>query len=354
MDLISGIAVSNLGHSHPEIKKAVKKQVDRHLHLMVYGEVIQSVQVELAKELCSLLPSQLSSVYFTNSGSEATEGAIKLAKRFTGRNKIISFRNSYHGSTQGSLSVCGNEALKNSYRPLLPGIKILEFNSVAELGEIDEKTAAVIIEPIQAEAGLIIPEETYLKKLKEECEANGTLLILDEIQTGMHRTGPMFAFEESGVIPDILLLGKAFGGGLPLGAFISSRKIMSVLSYDPVLGHITTFGGHPLSCAASLALVKHLKQGNYKSEVIRKGRVFQNYLHHPLIREFRGKGLFCALKFDSSDLNQKVIGKCLERGLLTDWFLFAPDCLRIAPPLIISDDEIKMACSVILESLNEN
>ncbi len=352
LDLISGIAVSNLGHANPQIKQAIKDQVDKHMHLMVYGELVQSVQVRLASKLSNLLPDNLSCVYFTNSGTEATEGAMKLAKRQSGRTSIIAFKNAYHGSTQGSLSVCGNEDLKNAFRPLLPGIEILDYNELNHLDRINESTAAVIVEIIQAEAGIIIPSNDFLLKLAVQCKANGCLLIVDEIQTAMRRTGPMFAFEATPIIPDILLLGKGFGGGMPLGAFISSREMMSAFTHKPVLGNLSTFGGHPVSCAAAEASLDQLVSSEWESVIESKEKLFRKLLVHNKIIEIRGKGLFLCLEFENAKINQDIISKCLLRGLFTDWFLFAPNCLRLAPPLIISDEEIETACSIILEVLN--
>ena len=352
-DLISGIAVSSLGHKHPVIQKAVIDQVERHMHLMVYGEFIISPQQELASRLASLLPPSLDSVYFTNSGAEAVEGAMKLAKRLTGRTGIASFRHSYHGSTQGALSICGNEELKNAFRPLLPGHRMLEYNDENSLQQIDDSLAAVFIEPIQAEAGVILPHHGFLEKVKSRCEATGTLLVFDEIQTGMGRTGKLFAFLEHGITPDVLLLGKAFGGGMPLAAFISSHENMSALTHHPVLGHLTTFGGHPVSCAAAMASLNFIVGNNLAVDTLRKEKLFRENLKHPSIIEIRGRGLMLSLKFSSEKFNQDVILKCYDKGLITDWFLFAPDCLRIAPPLIISDEEIADACTKLTAAIEE-
>lgn len=351
LDLISGIAVSNLGHNHPEIKKAITTQLDSHLHLMVYGEFVQSPQVKLATALSEILPENLSSVFFTNSGSEAVEGALKLAKRFTGRTEIISCKNAYHGATHGALSIIGSEEWKNSFRPLLPDVKQLLFNHWEDLSEITEKTACVIIEPVQGEAGVRIGNVYYLEALRKKCNETGTLLIFDEIQSGFGRTGKFFAFEHFGVIPDILLLGKALGGGLPLGAFISSKEIMDSLQTNPVLGHITTFGGHPLSCAASLAALEILKREKWISEAEEKGDLFKELLVHPEIIEVRGIGLMLAVEMRDFDYVQKVIKKCIKKGLITDWFLFSDNSLRIAPPLTITIDEVRKAIEIILQSL---
>ena len=353
LDLISGISVSSLGHGNEEIRKAIHKQVDEHLHLMVYGEHIVSSQVDLVQTLTENLPQSLQSVYLTNSGTEATEGAMKLAKRHTGRTGFISFKNAYHGSTQGSLSICGNEKLKSAFRPLLPDHRIIDYNSMDQLQFIDENTAAVFIEPIQAEAGIILPEKGFLEKVRLRCNEQNVMLVFDEIQTGMGRTGQLFAFNDSNVIPDILLLGKAFGGGMPLGAFVSSNEIMSKLSFDPSLGHLTTSGGHPVSCAAALASLKILTRTDILVSVIKKEELFRTLLKHSLIKSVRGKGLLFAIEFENEAINQKVIQLCFEKGLLTDWFLFSPFCLRIAPPLTISDDEIRKACNIILEAIEK-
>ena len=352
LDLISGIAVSNLGHNHPAIKKAIATQLDAHLHLMVYGEFIQAPQVKLANALAELLPKNLSSVFFTNSGSEAVEGALKLAKRFTGRTEMISCQNAYHGSTHGALSINGSEEWKNSFRPLLPDVRQILFNHWEDLSLITDKTACVIIEPVQGEAGVRIGNVYYLEALRKKCEETGTLLIFDEIQSGFGRTGKFFAFEHFNVIPDILILGKALGGGLPLGAFISSKEMMDSLQSNPVLGHITTFGGHPLSCAASLAALEVLKNEKWISEVEEKELLFKELLNHPEIIEVRGIGLMFAVELRDFEFIQKVIKKCIEGGLITDWFLFSDKSLRIAPPLTITKEEIKFACEIILQALN--
>lgn len=352
LDLISGIAVSNLGHQHPAIIEAITRQANLHLHLLVYGELVQSVQVQLAHELALCLPDSLSRIYFTNSGAEAVEGALKLAKRFTKKLKLASFRKAYHGSTQGALSICGEEWLKNSFRPLLPGTILLNYNDLNCLSNITAEIAAVVVEPIQAEAGIILPANGFMKELAARCKKTGTLLIFDEIQTGMHRTGSLFAFQNMEVIPDILLLGKGFGGGMPLGAFIASPAIMNSLTHDPVLGHITTFGGHPLSCAAALANLIELKKLSPEKKIVNQEQLFRSLLIHPEIRAVRGQGLFLALEFSNAEFNQRLIQACLKDGLLTDWFLFAPQCLRIAPPLIITDEEIRQAGQIIISNLN--
>jgi acetylornithine/succinyldiaminopimelate/putrescine aminotransferase len=352
LDLISGISVNNLGHHHPEITAAIHEQVDRHLHLMVYGEFVVTPQVEYATKLASLLPPSLSSVYFTNSGAEAIEGAMKLAKRFTGRTEIAGFVNSYHGSTQGALSVTGDPELQRNFRPLLPDILHLRYNHPEDLSKITSRTACLIMEPVQAEAGCLVPNAAYLNAVRERCTQTGTLLIFDEIQTGMGRTGTLFAFQDAGVVPDVLVTGKAFGGGMPLGAFIADKKLMSVLTNHPVLGHITTFGGHPVCCAAGKAALEVIVREQLYATAEEKGQLFKTLLVHPAIREVSGKGLLLAVRFDSYEINKSVIDHCMAHGLITDWFLFAPDCLRIAPPLIITEAEIREACAIILSSLS--
>jgi acetylornithine/N-succinyldiaminopimelate aminotransferase len=351
LDLISGISVSNIGHSHPAIVKAVQEQAARHMHLMVYGEYIQSPQVRLAEQLCQLLPASLQNVYFVNSGAEAVEGALKLAKRYTGRSEIVSFTNAYHASTHGALSVMGNEWLKSAYRPLLPNIRFLQFGKFEDIRMISTATACVIIEPVQGEAGVIIPPEGYLEDLKERCNKTHTLLIFDEIQTGCGRTGKLFAFQHTKIVPDILLLAKALGGGMPLGAFVSSKEIMSVISKNPSLGHITTFGGHPVSCAAGMASLNTLIEEKLTEKVPKKEQLFLSELKHPGIKEIRSRGLLLALELGDSNKVKLVIKKCLDRGLITDWFLFRDTALRIAPPLIISEDQIKEACRIIYHAI---
>ncbi|MFH0865824.1 MAG: aspartate aminotransferase family protein [Bacteroidota bacterium] len=351
IDLISGISVSGTGHRHPAVVKAIHEQLEKYLHLMVYGEYIQTPQVQLAKKLAELLPDTLSSTYFVNSGTEATEGALKLAKKYTGRTEIIAFKNAYHGSTHGSLSVMGCEDFKQAFRPLLPEVRFIEFNNIFDLGNITWKTACVIAETIQGEAGVVIPYAKFMKELRRKCSENGALLILDEVQAGMGRTGKMFAFEHYGIVPDILTLAKSFGGGMPLGAFVSSYEIMKSLANNPPLGHITTFGGHPVSCAAALANLNVIINENLHLQTEQKGKLFQKLLKHPKIKDIRIKGLFIALEFSDEKTNKKIIAKCIENGIITDWFLFAPHCMRIAPPLIISGEEIRHACEIILKSL---
>lgn len=351
LDLISGISVSATGHRHPTVVKAISEQLEKYMHLMVYGEYIQTPQVLLAEKISGLLPGNLSSVYFVNSGSEATEGALKLAKRYTGRTEIIAFKNSYHGSTHGSLSVMGNESFKQAYRPLLPDVKFIDFNNSKDLRSISHKTACVIAETIQGEAGVIIPNEYFLKELRKRCDDNGAMLILDEVQAGMGRTGKMFAFEHYGIVPDILTLAKGFGGGMPLGAFISSSEIMKCLTNNPPLGHITTFGGHPVSCAAAIANLDVIIENDLHIQSRNKGDCFKKLLKHKAIKEVRGKGLLIAVEFEDAKTNMKVIANCIQHGIVTDWFLFSPQSMRISPPLIITDEEIQSACEIILKSL---
>lgn len=351
LDLIAGISVSNLGHSHPAVVSAVKLQAEKYMHLMVYGEFVESPQVKYAQLLSSLLPENLNNVYFTNSGAEATEGAMKLAKRITGRTKFVSFKNGYHGSTQGALSIMGDEYFKRKFRPLLPDTLLLEYGRESELEKISCRTAAVIIEPIQAESGISVPSKKFMQQLRKKCDETGALLILDEAQTGLGRTGKMFGFEHYNIVPDILLLAKALGGGMPLGAFISSKEKMNLLTDNPVLGHITTFGGHPVSCAAGLAALIFTVQQNLIAAVEQKGQLFDSLLVHAKIKAKRRAGLMMSLQFENFEQNKKIIDRCIQRGLLTDWFLFAPECMRIAPPLIITEAEIKFACDTILQSI---
>lgn len=353
IDLISGVSVSNIGHLHPKVVEAVKNQAEKYMHLMVYGEYIQSPQVQYAKKISDLLPDKLESTYFVNSGSEAIEGALKLAKRYTGRTEIISYNNAYHGSTHGALSVMGNEEFKNSFRPLLPDVKHIQFNSLEDLELITDKTACVLIEPVQGEAGIRLPENDYLKKLRKRCDETGAVLIFDEIQTGFGRIGSLFALQEFDVVPDIMTIAKGMGGGMPIGAFISSNEIMSCFKTNPILGHITTFGGHPVSCAAALASLNVLVDEDIVSDVKRKGELFKDLLNHPAIKEIRGTGLFMAVELKDYDQVKAVIDKAIEYGLVTDWFLFHDSAFRIAPPLIITDDEIKKACDILIRSINE-
>lgn len=350
LDLIAGISVCNVGHCHPAVVKAIQDQAQQYMHLLVYGEFVQSPQVAFASLLTEHLPENLNCVYFTNSGAEAVEGAMKLAKRYTGRHEIAAFNRSYHGSTQGALSILGDEYWRNAYRPLLPGIQHLEYNDFASLELITERTAAVIAESVQAEGGVIVPQREWLHALRGKCTAAGALLILDEIQCGFGRNGTLWAFEQFGIVPDVLLLGKALGGGMPLGAFIASRDIMWTLTNNPVLGHITTFGGHPVNCAAGRAGFQALLDQHLLPEVNAKGQLFLDHLKHPAIKSVRSLGLMMAVEFESFSVNKKVIDYCINKGVLTDWFLFAAECMRIVPPLIITPEEIKWACSIICEA----
>jgi 4-aminobutyrate aminotransferase-like enzyme len=350
IDLISGISVCNVGHRNPQVISAIKDQLDRYLHLMVYGELVESPQVLYAEKLVSLLPDTLNCVYYTNSGAEATEAAMKLAKRITGRTNMVAFHESYHGSTQGALSVMGSEYWRNAYRPLLPGITHINHNELDQLARIDEQTACVIAEPIQAERGVITPSVKWMQALRERCYETGTLLVLDEIQTGFGRTGTLFSFEQFGIVPDMLLLGKAIGGGMPLGALVSSRDNLMHFTDGPILGHITTFGGHPVSCVAGNAALQYLMDEKLMDGITAKNSLFETLLKHPKIKGFNSSGLLISIEFDSFELNKKIIDYCIQKGVFTDWFLFASQCMRIAPPLIISEDQIEKACSIILEA----
>jgi acetylornithine/N-succinyldiaminopimelate aminotransferase len=371
LDLISGFSVMNIGHSHPVVIDAIKKQVDEYMHLMVYGELIETPQVAYAKKLTEHLPSHLDCVYFTNSGTEATEGAMKLAKRVTGRTQIVAFNKSYHGSTQGALSIMGDEYWRNAYRPLLPGIVHVDFNSAEAINAINDQTACVIMETVQAEAGVVAPDKDWIKAIRKKCDETGNLLVLDEIQTGFGRTGTLWAFEQFDIVPDILLLGKALGGGLPLGAFIASHAHMQTLTNNPVLGHISTFAGHPVSCAAGLAAFEVLLnevcqpepvEGRFDNGsitgrdfdklsltgIIEKAKRFNLLLVHPYIKAVRSFGLLMSVEFADADACLEICHYCIQNGVITDWFLFAPHCLRIAPPLVVSEEEVNRACKVIL------
>ena len=353
IDLIAGFSVANIGHGNEAVIKAVQQQAEQYMHLIVYGEFVETPQVAYAQMLTHHLPSTLNTVYFTNSGAEATEGAMKLAKRVTGRSKIIACNNAYHGSTQGALSVMGDEYWRNAFRPLLPGVFHEDFGSNNLISLIDCDTACVIVETVQAESGVNKPPKGWLQALRQACDQHCTLLIFDEIQAGFGRTGSLWAFEQYEVVPDILLLGKALGGGMPLGAFIASNALMSTLTNNPVLGHITTFGGHPVSCAAGIASMKYLLEGTLITDVHKKEALFVSLLTHPLIRSVNSAGLWLAVQFDTFETCKKVIDRCIKKGVVTDWFLFAPNRLRIAPPLIITEEEIKHCCQVILESCFE-
>lgn len=353
-DLISGVSVSNIGHCHPHVINAVNEQLQKYMHLMVYGEFVQYPQVKLAQKLAEMLPVNLDNIYFVNSGSEAVEGALKLAKRYTGRSEIVSFVNAYHGSTHGALSVMGNEEPKRAFRPLLTDITHILYNSIEDIEKISKRTACVIVEPVQGEAGIVSPQNDFLAKLKVKCSQTGTLLIFDEIQTGLGRTGSMFAFEKYGVVPDILLLAKAMGGGMPLGAFISSKEIMSSLTNNPPLGHITTFGGHPVSCAAALASIEVLQEQMLVEQVEKKSKIFIDKLSgHKLVRQIRANGLFMAVEIGSFDNILKLMKVALNNGVVLDWFLFCNTAFRIAPPLSINVDECSEAANLLLKSLDE-
>ncbi|MCG2617888.1 aspartate aminotransferase family protein [Terrimonas sp. NA20] len=351
IDLIGGISVANTGHRHPGVLAAIREQLDAYLHIMVYGEFVETPQVKYAQLLASYLPASLDSVYFTNSGAEAVEGAMKLAKRVTNRPHIIAFNHSYHGSTQGALSIIGDEYWRNAFRPLLPGISHEKYGSFEMLEKITADTACVIAETVQAEGGVLAPSAEWMQALRQRCDETGTLLVLDEIQAGFGRTGTLWGFENFGVTPDILLLGKALGGGMPLGAFISSREKMFQLADGPVLGHITTFGGHPVSCAAGYAAMKALIGEEMMTDVKQKEALFRSLLVHPSIKQVNSYGLWLAVLFDTFETNKRVIDKCIEQGVLTDWFLFAANALRISPPLTISEEEIRRACEVILSAV---
>ncbi|MCR5886547.1 aspartate aminotransferase family protein [Hymenobacter sp. J193] len=352
LDLISGIGVSNVGHRHPRVIEAIQRQLDKYLHLMVYGELVQAPPAELAHALHQTLPPRLDSVYFTNSGTEAVEGALKLAKRHTGRTGLVSCHRAYHGSTQGALSVTGSEDFKRSYRPLLPDVQHIEFNSLADLQLITRHTAAVIVETVQGEAGVRVPETGYLTALRQRCTEVGALLILDEIQCGFGRTGTFWAFEQFGIEPDILLTAKGMGGGMPIGAFIAPQEIMAGFKSDPILGHLTTFGGHPVSCAAALATLRVIQEENLLADVTEKAARFRRLLRHPAIQAVRGCGLLIAVEFESFAVLKPIIDRALaHEGILTDWFLFCDNSLRLAPPLTITHEEIDEACAALLRAV---
>jgi acetylornithine/succinyldiaminopimelate/putrescine aminotransferase len=353
-DLISGIGVSSIGHRHPHVIAAIQAQLDKHLHVMVYGEFIQTASNRLVEKLSKHLPESLSCVYLVNSGTEANEGALKLAKRYTGRTEIVACRRSYHGSTHGSLSVSGNETKKSAFRPLLPDVRFIDFNSSKDLAQITERTACLIMETIQGDAGVRIPDPGYMVEVRKRCDETGTLLILDEIQCGMGRTGPLFAFERFGIVPDILTIGKAFGGGLPIAAFIASHEMMQSFTHDPMLGHITTFGGNPVCCASALATLEVLTEGSLLADVERKGQLFEQLLRHPQIREIRRAGLLFAIDFDSAERVNRMVMKGKELGVICYWFLSHPNSFRIAPPLTITDEQIKESCELILKAIDNS
>ncbi|MFC4233220.1 aspartate aminotransferase family protein [Parasediminibacterium paludis] len=352
LDMISGFSVANIGHSHPKVVAAVQEQAAQYMHLIVYGEYIQQPQVAYATLLTAYLPPSLNCVYFTNSGAEATEGAMKLAKRITNRSKIISCKKAYHGSTQGALSVMGDEYFKTAFRPLLPNIYHYEYDSEDLLAAIDSSVACVILETVQAESGIVKPSATWLQAVREKCHAHCVLLILDEIQAGFGRTGSLWAFEQYGIVPDILLLGKALGGGMPLGAFIADKRLMGTLTSNPVLGHITTFGGHPVSCAAGMAAFQVLLEGNYIAAIAEKEQLLLQHIQHPMIQAVRTAGLWMAIEFDSFTTNHAVIKACIANGLISDWFLFNDKSMRIAPPLIITKEELIAMCTTIVAAID--
>jgi acetylornithine/succinyldiaminopimelate/putrescine aminotransferase len=353
IDLISGIGVSNVGHRHPKVLEAIHHQLDKYLHLMVYGEYVQSPQTLLAKALCDTLPDHLDNVYLVNSGSEAVEGAMKLAKRYTGKPNFISCVNAYHGSSHGSLSVGGNEIFKRAYRPLLPGISHIHYGSFSDLAKIDSDTAAVIIETVQGEAGIRVACKEYFQALRKRCNETGTLLILDEIQCGFGRTGKFWAFEHLDIVPDMIVCAKGMGGGMPIGAFVANKEVMEVFKNNPLLGHITTFGGHPVSSAASLATIQILLEENLIDQVESKANLIKSLLIHPKIKSIRNKGLMMAVEFESFDILKPIIDRAIELGVITDWFLFCDDSMRLAPPLTITEEEIRKACMVILKAIEE-
>lgn len=353
LDFVAGVSANTLGHSYPRIVQAIKEQAEKYLHVMVYGEYAQEKPVELCKLLAEATPEPLEVTYLVNSGAEAIEGALKLAKRFTGREEIISMKNSYHGNTHGALSVSGNEFHKREFRPLLPMVNFIEFNNEAEFEKITNKTACVIAETIQGAAGFLVPDENYFKNLKKRCEEVGALLILDEIQPGFGRTGKLFAFEHFGIVPDILVMGKGMGGGVPVGAFMSSKKIMETLSFSPKLGHITTFGGNPLIAASCLATLQVVLESGLMTEVARKEKIFRDELQHPKIKNINGKGLMLAVNLGDPEYTLNVAKHCMQNGLIVFWQLYRNEYLRISPPLTVTDDEIKKGCSIIVDVLDK-
>lgn len=353
LDLIAGIGVSNVGHCHPKVVKAIQQQAETYMHLMVYGEYVQTPQVDFATALANVLPANLSNTYFVNSGAEAVEGAMKLAKKYTARTGFVACKNAYHGSTQGAESLMESDEYSWGYGPFLPNVSFMQHNNLADLALITENTAAVFIEPIQGEAGIRLADEAYFLALRKRCDEVGALLVFDEIQTGFGRTGKLFAFEHYNIVPDILLLAKGMGGGMPIGAFISSKEIMSVISNNPILGHMTTFGGHPVTCAAGLATLNLLTNENLVKDVDSKGELFRNLLKHPAIKEIRGKGLMLAVEFESFEINKAIIDACIEDGVVSDWFLYCSNSMRIAPPLIITEEQIENACAIILNNINK-
>jgi acetylornithine/succinyldiaminopimelate/putrescine aminotransferase len=352
LDFVAGVSACSLGHRHPKVVAAIKKQLDTYMHVMVYGEYIQSPAVKLTKLLAAHLPPNLDKTYLTNSGTEAIDGAMKLARRFTGRSEIIAAKNAYHGNTMGALSIMGYEERKHPFRPLIPDIRFIEFNALADLSKITTKTAAVILETVQGGAGFIEPKNGYLKKVQDQCNAVGALLILDEIQPGIGRTGKCFGFEHYDCIPDVVVTGKGLGGGMPIGAFTASNAMMDSLSDHPKLGHITTFGGHPVIAAAALATLEEITSSTLISETLEKEALLRKHLNHPLIKEIRGKGLMLALMVDSPDIANKLVLQAKEDGLILFWLLYEPKAVRISPPLTISNEELIKGCSIIINILN--
>ena len=353
LDFVAGVSANTLGHSHPKVVNAIKEQADRYLHVMVYGEYAQEKPVALCQLLAEATPEPLEVTYLVNSGAEAIDGALKLAKRYTGREEIISMKNSYHGNTHGALSVSGNEFHKREFRPLLPMISFIEFNNEEEFSKITEKTACVIAETIQGAAGFLTPSQNYFKNLKKRCEEVGALLILDEIQPGFGRTGKLFSFEHYDMVPDILVMGKGMGGGVPVGAFMSSAKIMKSLQHSPKLGHITTFGGNPLIAAASYATLKEVLDSGLMNEVNEKEALFRELLVHPKIKKVNGRGLMLAVELESPDYTLKIAKRCMEKGLIVFWQLYRNEFMRISPPLTLTQNEIRKGCQIILQALDE-
>lgn len=353
LDFVAGVSANTLGHSHPVVVEAIKDQADKYLHTMVYGEYAQEKPVALCRLLAEVTPEPLEVTYLVNSGAEAIEGALKLAKRYTGREEIVAFKNAYHGNTHGALSVAGNEIHKREFRPLLPSVKLINFNNEEDFSQITEQTACVIVETIQGAAGFVVPNNNYLKNLKSHCESVGALLVLDEIQPGFGRTGKLFAFEHYDVVPDILVMGKGMGGGVPVGAFMASREVMRTLSYSPKLGHITTFGGNPLIAAACYATIKEVIESNLMNEVEEKEALFRELLVHHKIKNINGKGLMLAINLGTPEYTLKVAKRCMEKGLIVFWQLYRNEYLRISPPLTLNQEEIKKGCEIILEVLDE-
>lgn len=353
LDFVAGVSACTLGHQHPRVNQAIKEQVDKYAHVMVYGEYIQKPAVEFCKLLVQNLPEQLNKVYLVNSGTEATEGALKLAKRVTGRSHLISCKNAYHGNTQGSMSVLGNEERKQAFRPLLPDVDFITFNNELDIKKITTRTAGIILETIQGSAGFITPTNNFLQKVKQRCEEVGALLILDEIQPGFGRTGKLFGFENYDIVPDIIIMGKGMGGGLPVGAFVANEKHMDLLSHDPKCGHITTFGGHPIIAASCLATLQELLETDLMEKALEKEKLFRKLLKHPLITDIHGVGLMIAPMTPSDEITNQVILKCKEKGLILFWLMFEGKAIRITPPLTISEQEIEEGCNIIIEALNE-